>query len=274
MIKNSGLLDNKRFNIPETEYIDRIAKVQKAMEENNLDLILMHSCECESANARYLANFWPVFDFAGILVPLKGEAMLLTGGPESYDYATHFSRIKNIKIHPLYVESNAPVWDKRTETTNFKEILNSIMLRMPVKRIGIVDKHLVPYDIVKDLIQGASGAEIIIADNILSELKAIKSKVEIELLRRAFRITEEGMKAAIGMVKPGVAEWEIEAKWRSVIYECGAEGTSFPVWVTSGKNTYQSLCRSTDRIISQNDLVQLTFGAKYNGYCGQGSRKS
>ena len=48
----------------------------------------------------------------------------------------------------------------------------------------------------------------------------------------------------------------------------GAEGTSYPIWVTSGDKTYQSLCKSTERIIGNNEMVQLTFGAKYNGYCG------
>jgi Xaa-Pro aminopeptidase len=48
----------------------------------------------------------------------------------------------------------------------------------------------------------------------------------------------------------------------------GAEGTSYPIWVCSGPNTHQSLCRSTDRRIKRNELVQLTFGARHLGYCG------
>jgi Xaa-Pro aminopeptidase len=48
----------------------------------------------------------------------------------------------------------------------------------------------------------------------------------------------------------------------------GAEGTSYPIWVCSGPNTRQSLCRSTNRRIRRNELVQLTFGARYMGYCG------
>jgi Xaa-Pro aminopeptidase len=48
----------------------------------------------------------------------------------------------------------------------------------------------------------------------------------------------------------------------------GAEGLSYPAWVCSGPNTRQSLCRSTDRAVQRNELVQFTFGAKYMGYCG------
>jgi Xaa-Pro aminopeptidase len=48
----------------------------------------------------------------------------------------------------------------------------------------------------------------------------------------------------------------------------GAEGTSYPSWVCSGPNTRQSLCRSTNRRIRRDELVQLTFGARHHGYCG------
>jgi Xaa-Pro aminopeptidase len=48
----------------------------------------------------------------------------------------------------------------------------------------------------------------------------------------------------------------------------GAEGNPYPAWVCSGPNSTLSLCRSTDRAIQENELVQFTFGAKYMGYCG------
>jgi Xaa-Pro aminopeptidase len=42
----------------------------------------------------------------------------------------------------------------------------------------------------------------------------------------------------------------------------------YPAWVCSGPTTTLSLCRSTDRAILRDELVQFTFGAKYMGYCG------
>ena len=40
------------------------------------------------------------------------------------------------------------------------------------------------------------------------------------------------------------------------------------MWVTSGPSTFQSLCKSTDRVIEKDSMVQLSLGAKYQGYCG------
>ena len=88
------------------------------------------------------------------------------------------------------------------------------------------------------------------------------------ILKEAYRITEEALKQTVESLEPGMSEWEIEAKWRCAAYSMGAEGTGYPIWVTSGDRTYQSLCKSTDRIIGRDEMVQLTFGAKYSGYCG------
>ena len=66
----------------------------------------------------------------------------------------------------------------------------------------------------------------------------------------------------------GQAEWEIEAHAHATMRRLGAEGTPYPIWVCSGPNTRQSLCRSTNRRIKRDELVQLTFGARHLGYCG------
>jgi hypothetical protein len=44
--------------IPKEEYRKRIENVQKEMKENGIDLVVAYSSECESANSRYLADFW------------------------------------------------------------------------------------------------------------------------------------------------------------------------------------------------------------------------
>ncbi len=114
----------------------------------------------------------------------------------------------------------------------------------------------------------ASNVEIVPADDLLLRVLAIKSDREIPYIVETYRITEEAMKAAFEEAKPGKKEWELEAVARSVMVTMGAEGTPYPAWVCSGPNTRQSLCRSTDREIQRNELVQFTFGAKYMGYCG------
>lgn len=256
------------LQIPREEYDLRVGNVQRAMREQGIDLLVTHACGCESATVRYLTNFWAVFDFVGVLVPAEGKPILLTGGPESYDFAVQFAQIDDVRVHPMYVETSAPEWDKPVHPWSFPRILDELRERMPIATIGIANVNTLPHVIYADIEAGAKGARIVPAEDLIMNLRAVKSKNEIALLREAARITEEAVKSTVEIAKPGMREWELQAHWMGKIYEMGAEGTGYPVWVTSGPSTYQSLCKSTDRELAMNSMVQLSLGAKYNGYCG------
>jgi Xaa-Pro aminopeptidase len=253
--------------IPDSDYENRVARLQEEMAQADLDVILTYSSESEPASSRYLADFWPFFDFAGVLVPREGQAALITGGPESYEFAEQFSRIKNLHIHPLFVESSAPDWVPEVEYEDFASILSSVC-SSPPHRIGVTDWNIFPHPIFVDLQKAAPEAEFVPADDVLLRTRAIKSEYEMAVIRKAYRITEQAMIDALEGASEGLTEWEIEAQAHVTMRLMGAEGTSYPIWVCSGPNTRQSLCRSTHRRIKRNELVQLTFGARYMGYCG------
>ena len=258
----------QRMSIQRSEYDERIKRVQEAMQQKDIDIYIVHGCECEGANVRYLTDFWAVFDFAGVIIPKEGNPIFLTGGPESYDYAKQFAQIDDVRVHPLYVETSAPEWDKPTDAFDFTMIFDEISKRFKINKIAIGNTNTIPYQIMQDIIKGAGSAQFVYDDELIMKVRWQKSEAEIALLREAYRITDEASKFAIDMIKPGVREWEIEAAWRSKIYTLGAEGTAYPIWVTSGPHMYQSLCKSSERIIGEDDVVQLSFGAKYQGYCG------
>ena len=256
-----------RLTISREEYDARIARVQSAMNEENVDVLITHACECESANVRFLTNFWAVFDFVGVIVPREGKPLLLTGGPESYDFSKMIAQLDDIRVHPIYVETSAPEWDKAIDSISYTDILNEFRQKFPIKQIGICNSNIIPHVVMEDIAKGAQGAELVNSDQLIMKVRWFKSDYEIEVLKKAYTITTKAMQKAVEIIKPGVREWEIEAQWRAEAYLMGAEGTSFPIWVTSGPNCYQSLSKSTERIIENDEVVQLTFGAKYGGYC-------
>lgn len=253
--------------IPDSDFARRIVRLQEEMMRLGLDVLVTYSSESEPASSRYLADFWPFFDFAGVVVPREGEPALVTGGPESYEFARQFSRITNVHIHPLFVESSAPDWVPTVSYENFAGILASVV-RGPIRRMGVTDWNIFPQAIFADLIKAAPGAEIVPADDVLLRVRAIKSEYEVAAIRQAYWITEQAMIDVLTTAAEGAAEWELEARAHATMRRLGAEGTSYPIWVCSGPNTRQSLCRSTNRRIRRNELAQLTFGARHYGYCG------
>ncbi|MHB1376411.1 MAG: M24 family metallopeptidase [Candidatus Humimicrobiaceae bacterium] len=253
--------------LPSSEYAERVAKLQEELRKNGIGLFIGYSSECESSSSRYLTGFWPFFDFAVIAVPSDGQAALITGGPESYEFAKDFSSVPAIFINPLLVETCAPQWVPKVTEMNFKEILSKICKKNPVK-IGIGNWNIFPHILFKELKESMPNAQFVPADNILLDIQKIKTKNEIPYIFEAYHISEEAMKAALNAAKPGMTEWELEAVAREKMLSMGAEGMPYPSWVCSGGHSRLSLCRSTNKPVEKNELIQFTFGTKYMGYCG------
>jgi Xaa-Pro aminopeptidase len=253
--------------LPKSEYARRIARVQEELLKQDLDVLVTYSSECESGTSRYLTGFWPFFDFASVVVPATGHAVLVTGGPESFEFAKAFSVVPECAVNPLLVETSAPDWVPETSGESFAAILPRACGRVP-RRIGMANWNTMPHIVWEDVRQAAPGAVLVPADDLLIGVQAIKSAVEIPYIVEAYRITEEGLRAALASAAPGRREWELEAEARAVMVKMGAEGQSYPAWVCSGPNSPQSLCRSTNRAIGTHELVQLTINAKYMAYCG------
>lgn len=253
--------------LPASEYERRIARVQAELAAEKLDALIGYSSECESATCRYLAGFWPFFDFACVVVPAQGRAVLVTGGPESLEFARSFSPVADVVVNPLLVETSPPEWVPKVGGESFRTLLPRIC-GTPLRRIGVTNGNIVPHVVIEDLRAAAPDAELVAADEVLLRVQRIKSAAEIPLIVEAYRITEVAMRAALEAARPGALEWELEAVARSAMAAAGAEGMSYPAWVCSGPNTRLSLCRSTARAIRRNELVQYTFGAKLEGYCG------
>jgi Xaa-Pro aminopeptidase len=253
--------------MPKAEYESRIKRLKNELAINGIDVFIGYSSESESGTSRYLSGFWPFFDFVSIIVPVNDPPALVTGGPESYDFAKEFSAIENIYIDPLYVESSAPEWVLKKPQQNLAKILSQVCSSKP-KKIGIANGNIFPYLIFKELKEFAPDAEFVSADNLLLNVQSIKSDIEIPYIEKAYQITEEVMKYSINNVSAGKSEWEISNAAFSKMLELGAEGTPYPAWVCSGENTRLSLCRSTNKTIKENELIQFTFGTKYMGVCG------
>ncbi|MBN2325117.1 MAG: aminopeptidase P family protein, partial [Spirochaetes bacterium] len=253
--------------LPKEEYERRIGSLQTIMRAEEIDVLVGYSSECESATSRYLTGFWPFFDFSSVVVPKKGDAVLVTGGPESLEFAKGFARVGDIRVNPLLVETSAPQWVPKVSGEHFSAVLRDVC-GAALKRIGVLNWNIFPHTLFEDLMKAAPKAEFVPADDLLLRVQAKKSEAEIPYVVEAYRITEEAMKAAFDAAASGMREWEIESVARRKMLELGAEGMPYPAWVCSGPNTTLSLCRSTDREIQENELIQFTFGAKYMGYCG------
>src|SRR4051812_23878318 len=82
--------------ISDQEFAARLQRTQQKVKASGLDIWLAHSNEADFANVRYLSDYWPIFESAGVLVPCSGKSMLLIG-PESETFARGHSKMPEIR---------------------------------------------------------------------------------------------------------------------------------------------------------------------------------
>ncbi|HTL58744.1 MAG TPA: Xaa-Pro aminopeptidase [Candidatus Limnocylindrales bacterium] len=100
---------------------------------------------------------------------------------------------------------------------------------------------------------------------LLHRLRAVKSDIEIDLLREACAITKAGFLRACHFVKPGVQETEIEAEFAHEFIRRGGNFAYTPI-IASGKNTCVLHYTQNDQTCRPGDLLLLDVAASYANY--------
>jgi Xaa-Pro aminopeptidase len=106
---------------------------------------------------------------------------------------------------------------------------------------------------------------------ILDSLRIIKSTIEIENLKKACQIVSEVCNTVKGELKPGLSE--IDIHYRVIeLFAKNRVTESFTPIIASGTNSANPHHRSSNRKITENDIVMMDIGCMYNGYCSDLTR--
>ena len=253
-----------RVCIPDYEYKERIERAAKLIREKGLDVMLVCSTESDYANARYFSGFWPLFERAGVAISANGDAALICG-PESAIFAKDFGKLDKVFVLKEFRESADPAYPELTPDT-FNDVFKAIGVSGQKIKIGLgsyVECTLPIYEGLKD---SYPEAEIVKCNEIMVELRKIKSVNELACIQEGFRIVDFATDEVIRHLKPGVTELQMVGIAQKVIYEEGAEYEGLPMYVFSQESTRHAISRSTYKTIKQGDIVQLNLSAKIDGY--------
>lgn len=253
-----------RVCIPDYEYKERIERAAKLIREKGLDVMLVCSTESDYANARYFSGFWPLFERAGVAISANGDAALICG-PESAIFAKDFGKLDKVFVLKEFRESADPAYPELTPDT-FNDVFKAIGVSGQKIKIGLgsyVECTLPIYEGLKD---SYPEAEIVKCNEIMVELRKIKSVNELACIQEGFRIVDIATDEVIRNLKPGVTELQMVGIAQKVIYEEGAEYEGLPMYVFSQESTRHAISRSTYKTIKHGDIVQLNLSAKIDGY--------
>lgn len=136
------------------------------------------------------------------------------------------------------------------------------------------DKHLMAC--VNSLRRGARGGmsvpnEFVSLEHLLHDMRLFKSREEIQLMRKAAKISVQGHIRAMQACQPAKYEYELEAE---LLYEFNRNGAgwAYPSIVGSGANSCILHYTENNQPLHDGDMVLIDAGAEYEGYAADITR--
>ncbi len=120
--------------------------------------------------------------------------------------------------------------------------------------------------------EGTGLTTLIDPTEILGEMRLVKDEAELGRIRKAVDISVEAHIAAMGAVRPGMYEYEMESLIDSIYRKNGGTGPAFLTIVAKGANATTLHYTTNDCQIEDGDLVLIDAGCEYQYYCGDITR--
>ena len=245
------------MNITHEELKRRTENLRRRMKSEGYDALVVYSDEYRSGHSSYITNYKPinVIEESPQLVIMVGDLapVVFLGRLNAYA-AKDSCWIEDVRgIHRPYVD--------------LPEIFASITGR--ASRIGLVGENIMPVEIYGQIGDAVPEAKIESRDDIMLDLRKIKSEAEIALMERAADVNDAVLRKAARAVEVGMTEIQVAGLAESIARQMNADIGSATV-VMSGPNTKYPAWRATDRKIQPGEFVMLDFNPAVGHYCNDG----
>ncbi|WP_096270563.1 M24 family metallopeptidase [Paucisalibacillus globulus] len=220
--------------------MEKIIKIRQALQELNLDAIMINS----PINRRYVTGFT---GSAGTVIVSHDEAIFITDfryTEQAAEQAKDFTVVEHKKL--------------------MEEEVKSQLTLLQVKRLGFEKNHVTyaTYDRYRDLLD----AELVPTSEVIEKIRLVKTPEEIAILKKAAEIADAAFEHIQKYIKPGVKEIEVSNELEFFMRRQGAAGSSFDTIVASGFRSAMPHGVASTKEIQSGELVTLDYGALYNGY--------
>ncbi len=243
--------------ISREELKQRTENLRHRMVSEGYDALIIYSDEYRSGHSSYVTNYKPinVIEESPQLVLIVGdkEPVVFLGRLNAYA-AKDMCWIEDVRgIHRPY--------------SDFPQVFSPIVGR--ASKIALIGKNILPFEIYEQLISAVPEAVIESRDDIMLDLRKIKSEAEIALMEQAAEVNDTVLKQAAKAVKVGMTEIQVAGLAESIARQMNADIGSATV-VMSGPNTNYPAWRATERKIESGEFVMLDFNPAIGHYCNDG----
>ncbi len=259
---------------------EKIEKIKKSMDAYGIDALLLRLPE----NILYVSGYWPFFGVSYLIFPRDDEPCLIPHLGEE-EYAVK-SWIKDVR--PYSWETIDVIGNYLEEATNvISTVLEDRRLNKPNVRIGVEasaefiaatfnrrEAWGVGQPTLEWLRRTFVSATFVDVTNILYELRSIKTRREIEIIRIVNELADIGLNAFHEKIAEGLTEAEVAGYVEQVVT---AKGTGYKglercivtAFVMSGErtsNAFKMFNVHTNKILRRGDSVLIELNVCTDGY--------
>ncbi|NQS91679.1 MAG: aminopeptidase P family protein, partial [Chloroflexi bacterium] len=188
------------------------------------------------------------------ILPQEGSLVLVLPELEG-------AKITNLpyEVRPFFYNEDTSTW-----TSVFRTALQEAGLSFG--KLGVIPRRLRILEL-SYLKEAVPDLDLTSAQTLLSLMRRIKGKDEIEKMQEAARIAECALSSILPALKLGVTEKEIATKLVGRLFQQGSDPALpfFPI-VSFGENSANPHATPTDRDLKVGDLVLIDWGAAFDGY--------
>jgi Xaa-Pro dipeptidase len=237
------------------EYRDRIAKVIEALEQQGLDGLLMFHQE-----SMYYLTGYDTFGFCFfqcLYLGADGRLALLTRLPDLRQ-ARHTSIIEDIRL-----------WTDEAgarPATQLRDMLLDLGLRGQKLGIETNSYGLTHYNgrSVEEALSNICA--LVEASDLVSRIRLVKSPAELAYVRKAGKLGDLALEAAIKATCAGADESKILASQQAAIFAGGGDYPGNEFIIGSGPDALLCRYKSGRRKLSKRDQLTLEFAGVYRHY--------
>jgi Xaa-Pro aminopeptidase len=227
--------------------MNRIQEVRQKMSSTEYSAILITS----RVNRLYVSGF-----------NSSAGAMLLTD-KDAY-FFTDFRYIEAAKSNVTDAHINVVTTDE-----TYEKQISAIIKEQGISKVGFENESLTFSEHQKW--NEKLDAELVPAQDILTKLRAVKSRADLDKMIKAQRISEKAFIEVLPLVKPGITERQLAAELIYRILKNGADNVSFdPIIVSGVKSSLPHGTPGEEKIAD--GFVTFDFGAQFEGWCSDTTR--
>lgn len=211
----------------------------------------------------------------GDLIYLAGHAPLMPGHPRRYSFKGRgysalvipiASKPALVVSTPFY-EEDIRVDDIRHNNDMFREIARVVEEKGLVRAdIGIVGMDILAVSLYRDLCAELPHARFFPADDVVMNMRAVKSEYELGLLRTGARIADEVGEELRKFLRPGLTERQAADFVVSNLRERGVADAFATCQSGARSRRPFDPVTSSDKVIEGGDMLHMEINGKYKRY--------